>query len=294
MLASEITERVKSEWLYPAGIDRPAYFVLDEELAVDEMDVTFAANARRLPQEAKIQIDQEVIIMGSSAGSVGTLIERGAYETEPAVHPAGSIAYFDPAYFDHHIFQNLQAVIGQLGAYDLYERVVDPSFSYRLVEPLEMPEDCRIVLSISVRDRTTTRPYPLKPGKQYDVNYDYEPPLVSFRGGGGEGDELNIVYGRDFVVPSDLTDDLTADCGVPESLQPYLPMAVAGYMLQGKVFPQINVEEIRRLLGPSGNVQMGAPLSVGQMLQQTFRTVYVAAEAAKLRQKYQPRFEFVR
>jgi hypothetical protein len=91
-----------------------------------------------------------------------------------------------------------------------------------------------------------------------------------------------VVYKKDFGRPTGEADDLTA-LGISETLQPYLPLAVAGYALQSKELPRVQIEEIRRMLATTG-IQVGQAMNIGEQMLNKFRQIYVGAERRRLRE----------
>ncbi len=95
----------------------------------------------------------------------------------------------------------------------------------------------------------------------------------------------------DFTVPATVGVELD-DCGIPATLQPFLPLAVAGYILQSREVPRVQIDDVRRLLAAQG-VQIGASMNVGQAMLNQFFTVHVAGEVNRLKELDPVNFEFV-
>jgi hypothetical protein len=297
MLVSEAIDRTFSEWLEVAGANRSAYDILESDIDASITTVTVTSHHENIPDDAVLEIDSEVLLNQTTDHTVSpielTINERGFRNTTPAAHTAGTKVYVAPDYFRKNVFNAIVSVIGNLYP-TIYAVAFDTSQSFTTRRSLELPAEAKDILSILVeKDLTTKPPYRLVAGKQWEPFREYEPPRLMLQHGGSEGDDMRIVYSRDFVLPTDESDDLTDDCLVSATLAPYIPMAAAGYLLQGKEIPRVQIEEIKRLLATEG-VQVGAQLNIGQTLMQVFDRKYVLAERSRLLDRFPVGWEYVR
>lgn len=288
MLVSDVIDRVFGEWFYPSGVNRPAFDILSTGIDNDDLTIMTEGRQESIPRDTVVEIDSELILVKDRSGAQLTVAERGYLDTVAASHSSGAKVLVDPKYPRKIILNALASVIGLLYPWGLYARatttlVVDTSIDQAL------PADAVRVLRVRNVDLDHRK---LMRGRDYLELDEYAPMKVRIRGGAGSGANLIIVYAKDFTRPAAEADNLTT-AGVPETLQPYLPMAVAGYLLQGQELPRVQVEEIRRMLASQG-IQVGAALNIGQALLQQFRQTYVAAERARLMEKDPVQFEIVR
>jgi len=298
MLASDVIDRTYLEWLYPAGVDRPAYDFLAQAItaAAPGQGGTFSLEGRltSVPPDSVLEIDDELILTSSVSGTQVTVGERGYLSTDPAAHAQGAQVRLNPLYPRRTLFNHLRSLIGLLYAWGLYVRAVDSSqtFSTRAVK--QLPAGGRRILSILVRSSSGEEVYQrlAMEGRDWVLYPEFEPPKFHLRRGGGEGRAMTIVYAKDFGLPASASDDLDT-LGIPPTLQPYLPLGVAGLALQSKEIPRVQVEEIRRMLAAEG-IQVGQALNVGQAMLRAFRFEYVAAERRRLVEQDPPVFAWVR
>lgn len=298
MLASEVIDRTYNEWLYPGGVNRPTFDVLATAgmtTSSPGYGQTFVVEGRvpNIPSDTQVEIGDELILVKSVSGTTVTVMDRGYLETVPATHAIGDKVLIDPRYPRITIFNALKSIITGLYALGVYRRVNVSTFDFDFDAPtLTMPAGAKRVLAVIAKRPSSYEDWrKMMPGKDYEAFNEFQPPRVRLRRGGYDGGDLEIVYAADFTLPTTTADDLDTG-GVPTTLQPYLPMAVAGYLLQGRELPRVQIEEIRRQLGSAG-VQVGAALNVGQSLLQQFRQVYVAAERARLEEADPSYFEYV-
>lgn len=293
MLVSEIIDATYLEWLYPSGIETPLYDVLATAIDADDTAIVLEGRAENVPRDSVLEIGAELLLTEEVSGSNVTVNERGYFGTTPATHAAGARVLIDPTYTRKAIFDSLAAVIGLLFPWGLYARGVETNLTYTTRNVLELPTGAEEILSILVRKSTNDELYNrLKmPGVNWTLYSEFDPPKFQLLRGGSYGAEMRVVYSKDFTKPTAESDDLD-DLGVSSSLQPYLPMAITGHLLQGREIPRVQVEEIRRMLASQG-VQVGAALNVGQSILQGFRRDYVMAERRRLSEKDDPGFEYV-
>lgn len=292
MLVADLIDRVFSEWLEPAGVNRPTFDVLSVIQLIGDNQFTVEGLVTNLPGKALFEIGDEVEQGRSVAGGVVRVAQRGYLETDPAEHPVGSIVRVNPEFFRVTVFNALKTVIGLLFGWGIYDRQIDTARTLTTMAPVIVPGAKRI---ISVRPRrrgSTMHGRFLRPGMDYDVLYDTDVPEIQFlRGPTAAG--LRIVYARDFTKPANMGANLDAS-GLSAEIQEALPMAVAAQLLQGREIPRLNVEEIKKLLAQMGaQVPVGATFNVAQALMKTFRDTYVDAESERLKAQDPVQFEYV-
>lgn len=295
MLVSEIIDRTYNEWLFPAGADRPTYDVLGADISANSTTIDLAGRVQYVPKDTVIEIGSELILIKDSSASTLTVQERGWRETEAAPHAAGEIVYIDPRYPRIQVFNALKTVMAQLWSRGLYVRKVTDSLTCQTNGILSMPTDAKRVISVFVKVRDNPEDWVMlrRSRRDYFVLRDFDPIAIRVVRG-RVGAPMRVTYAAAIGSPTSESDDLD-DLGVPETVQPALPMAVAGFLLQGRELPRIQVEELRRLLAMQGlQVPPGLSLQVGQGLLNIFWTQYVAPAAQELAALEPEDFELVR
>jgi len=241
--------------------------------------------------DAIIEIGSEMILVDSVSGSTITTKERGFLETNPAAHSAADRVLINPLYPRKTVFDKLCEVIGDLYGNGIYVRKVDDTQTYTSTNILTLPAGAKRLLRILVKDPNLNRWSRLRRGWDvYDLP-EFTPPAYQIVMGGGIGNTLKVVYATDFTPPTAETDDLGTVCGISDTLQPHLPMAMAGYLLQGKELPRVQMMEVRRLLATQG-VQVGQALNVGQALITSFVQRFVQGERIRIEEQDPPDFEW--
>lgn len=288
MLVSEVMDRTFSEWLYPGGINLPAHDkVATQGVLTGSGEGTFTVTGlvSNIPDQSILELEDELILTESVSGTTVTTAIRGYLETAAASHAVGTKVYVDPKFPRINIFNALKTVIGTLFPLGLYQRVSDSSITWDGGTVAALPSGTEDVLSVICRAPGSEERYtmPLVEGRDYRVLHEFTPPKLYMIQGGYENQTLTILVKKDFTLPTATTDDLTT-LGVPATLQSVLPMAVAGYLLQGRELPRVQIEEVRRQLASQG-IQVGAAVNIGQLLIRTFETKYVANEKARLKEK---------
>lgn len=286
MLVSEIIERTYNEWLYPSGVDRPSYDVLSGTIDSSTLTIILEGRAGNVPDDSVVEIDNEQILVKEFATTTKTITakERGWLETGAAAHTNGAIVWIDPTYTRKSIFNALVSIMGLFYPYGLYARLVDTATVFSYVTPTKtLPAGGKKILKIAVRYIGTPEQWnQLVPGRDFIELLEFAPPKYMLRHGGAEGATMQVVYKSDFTLPTAETDDLSSLASpVPPTLQPYLPMAVAGYLLQGREVPRVVIDDIKRRLAAEG-VQVGAALNVGTALLDRFVSRYLVAERDRL------------
>lgn len=296
MLASDVVDEALSAWLWPAGVDRPAY-----DLLVNAMTSTAPASGDffdveghiqgLIPPNTLLEIEEELILTRSAAATSVQVQDRGWLDTDPADHAAGTKVYLNPKYTRKTLLTALSSLIGQLYPRGrIYVKSIDETqtFSTRAVKTL--PSGALGILSILVRENSNFESYhTLKmEGRDWLYYPQFTPPRFHLRRGGAEGQPVVIEYKKDFGRPQLPSDDLDT-LGIPETLQPYLAMAVAGEVLSSKEIPRVQVEEIRRMLATTG-IQIGQVMNIGQQMTRVFFSESVRAERLRLQQSSPTQF----
>lgn len=276
MLVSELIDRTYNEWLWPAGVDRPAFDTLSGNIDATTTSITLGGRLNKVPNDSVIEIGSELVLLSSTAGSVLTAAQRGYLNTTGAPHYSGDLVFVDPKFPRLTMLNALIAVVGMLGPWGLYWRKTTTSTIDRSAV-VALPTGGKKILSILERSLGTDETYRrLKPGQDWMVFEEFTPAKYQLLNG-AEGASITIVYTTDFTAPTAESEDITTYSGVPATLAPFLPLAVAGYALQGREIPRVAVEEIRRNLATQG-IQVGTALNIGQQLLGFFKNIYVAAE----------------
>jgi hypothetical protein len=298
MLASEAIDRTLSEWLWPAGVDRAPVDILSSSMTAGApaAGATFTVQGivQNIPPSSIIEVGSELILTQNFVGTTGTVAERGWLDSVAASHSIGDQIRVDPKYPRKTLLHHVASIVGMLEPWGLYVRGFDDTQTFSVREVKTLPSGARRILSIAVRSTGSLENYDelTMEGRDWLLHRQFEPPKYLVRRGGGEGADMRVVYAKAFGVPAAETDDLDT-IGVPSTLQPYLPLGVAGFALQGKEIPRVQIEEIRRMLAAQG-VQVGSALNVGQAMLRAFRFEYVMAERARQREADPVRFAWVR
>jgi hypothetical protein len=298
MLVSEVLDRALTSWLWPSGVDRPAYDILNTTMTptVPAAGATFTVLGRiqgNIPPDSLLEIGNELILLRDASTTTLTVQDRGWLDTVEANHAIGDKIYINPKYTRLTLLQALQSEIGQLWP-DLYVKKSNTTLLFTNREVTVLPDaKAKRILSIMVRRQLGLEQYTTLTQEGHDwVFYNqFSPPKFWMRRGGGQGQPMIVTYITPIPVPVLETDDLTT-LGVSETLQPYLPLAVAGHVLQSKEIPRVQIEEIRRMLALN-NIQVGAALNVGGAMLRMFKGV-VMAERRELRQSDPPQLAWAR
>jgi hypothetical protein len=290
VLVSEVIDRTYSEWLAPAGVDRPASDLLatDWTASTPGTGDTFSVEGRlnAIPPDSLLEIGRELVLTRDfSTNDTGIVQDRGYLDTDPDVHLAGSKVYVNPKYSRQALLHACASVIGELYSLGLYVKAIDETQVYNTRETRQLPPGGKAILSILVRTGGGLERYEVldRKGRDWIEYHQFTPSRYYLMRGGTNGLPMVISYKKDFILPTAESDELT-DLGVMETLQPYLPLAMAGYVLQSKEIPRVQVEEIRRMLATTG-IQVGQVMNIGQQMLRTFQQQYVGAERRRLREE---------
>jgi hypothetical protein len=301
LLVSEVIDRTYSTWLNPAGINRPAFDVVKTAGVLSgSTEGTFEVEGRvaNIPDDSIVEIGSELIrtkvVTGAAPTVTVTTIGRGYLETVAATHVVGDVVTIDPKFPRINILNALKDIVGELLPNGLYVRATTSSLNWDYRAVVALPTGALDVLSLIVRRLGTYETYtdPLMEGLDYVVLKEFTPPKLRMLKGGFQGSAMTIVYTKDFTLPTAETDDLDT-LGVPATLQPNLPMALAGYLLQGREIPRVQVEEVKRQLASQG-IQVGAALNIGQSILNQFWARYAAGEKRRLAITDPPRMSWAR
>lgn len=298
MLVSEVIDRTINEYLYPAGADRPSYDTLASGIDAATLTIPLSGRVDNVPEDTVLQIGSELVLTESVDAGTDTVTAkvRGYLETGAASHDSGDIVEIDPRYPRTQILNALKGVVGMLRPWGLPRIATDTSQTFTTREVVDLPAGTRRVRRIDVRDPGAYETYTtLKTQGQDWIWYGYQsPPKIHIRRHvGNDGAAMTIVYETDFTLPATEADDVTTDCGVPDTLAPHLPMAVAGSVLAGKEVSRVHIEAIRRLLASQG-APVGASMNLAQTLTGLFRSVYILAEMKRTDELEETGYEWIR
>ena len=296
MLVREVIDRTLTEWLYPGGIEKPAFRTLANGITNVQNQFDLTPGGYGDPDKNSIyEIDSELILGGDFAGVQVTANERGFRETDAVAHNAGTKVYVDPDFPRKTIENAVKTLIGDLFPWGAYRRVPTDAITYSTRGVKTMPIGTKDILSVVVRKQSADEDYlRLLPGREYSVFTEWDPPKLKLLSGGAENAAVRIIYSADYDLDPFTEDtDLTA-LGVSETLQPHLPMGVAGRVLLGRDVPRALAREIQRMLAmQSGGVPPGALSSIAQGLIEVFKRMHVGAERERLDRLDPPNFRWV-
>lgn len=293
MLVSELIDDTFNRWLYPSGVDRPAFDTLDG--AIDDATTTITLGGRQsaVPRDTVLEIGSELILSKESSSPVVTAQERGYLGSTAASHSDGDTVLIDPKYTRVALLRALNDIISKLYPWGVYARKTDTSLTFDTSEVFSLPSGAKRMLSVLIRQSGSKELYKRfnVRGRDFLEYREFDPPKVQMLRGAFDGAETVVVYAADYAEIT--SEDTDLDDLVSPSLQYELPMAVAGTLLRGKEIPRVQIEEIRRMLAVQG-IQVGAALNVGQTLIDSFRQVAVLAERRRLAELDEPTFEITR
>jgi hypothetical protein len=294
VLARDVVDRTFGNWIYPGGIQRPAYDTLAVALDSSSDTLELSGRANNVPRDSALEVEWEQILVSAVVANTVTAQERGYLETDAAQHASGTIVQIDPTFTKKAVLNALAAIVGMLYPAGCYWRNVDTTTTFSQQNPLhDLPAGGKRLISVLAQKGTTGSGYRrLRAGIDYLEFQEFTPPKYELLRGGYEQGPMVVVYAKDFTIPSSPDDELD-DLGIPATLQPHLPMGITGYLLQGRELPRIQIEEIRRFLSSQG-IQVGASLNVGQALLNGFMARHVGAERDRLIDQDPAGFEFVR
>jgi len=295
MLVSEVVDRTYSEYLYPAGINRPAFDSLNGAILAADETIELSGRLTNVPRDSILEIEDELVLVEATSGSSITVAERGFRETAAADHADDTRVLLNPTFSRKVVFNAMNSILSMLWPWGVYERATADETA-DITSVMSLPEGGKdgpynILVRLSGPNEKYHR---LSRARQdYFIYREFDPPKYQLLKGVPNGSTITIVFAKEVAQAAAMADDLDT-LGVSASLQPYLPMGIAGQLLQGREVPRTQIEDIRRALASQG-VQLppGATLSVGTALLRGFREVYVAAERKRLNELDPPQMEFV-
>ena len=301
MLVSTLIERTYNEFLYPSGINRPTYDKLALAMDGSQTTLTVTGRVQNIPRDTVLEIDSELMLVDSVTGTTVTLhptagIGRGYLETAATTHLQFAPIYIDPTFSRQALFNTLLSMIGTLYPQGVYCRKLDSSVLYDARGPFTLPATGLQTIAITVAESKSSpiRYNQLRKGIDYLEFDEFSPPKIQLLRGGIFGGEMHVVYKTDFTLPTSEAEDLSALANpVPLRIQNYLPMAVAGYLLQGRELSRTHIEQIVRALNAQG-IQVGSAMNVANQMLNIFYARYVQPEADRLREQDSQGIEFVR
>jgi hypothetical protein len=296
LLVAELIDNTLAEWLHPAGDEQAQFDNLVGAIDADVLALTLEGRAEFVPRDSQLQIGSEVILVKSSSGAALTLAERGFGGSVKVAHNNGDLVWVDPVFTRIEILHALRAIVGKLYPWGLYRRVVDSTLDFTTSGTLTAPAGTKRIHSILVRSSSAEELYVPLGMRGIDwVEYrQFDPIKFQIkRGVAAEGQDIHLVCIQDFVLPTDENQDLLANCGIPETLQEDLPMAVAGQVLKGREVPRVTMDRIREALAAAG-LNPGVTLNIGQAMIREFKNEAVLAERNRQNDSDEPVFEWQR
>jgi hypothetical protein len=299
VLVSEVIERAYNEFLYPGDVNRPTYDKLATAMDGSVTSLTVTGRVQNIPRDTVLEIDSELMLVDTVTGNVVALhptLGRGYLETAAVAHAQFAPVYIDPAYSRKVMLNALISVIGNVYAWGAYSRKTVSTLLFTTDGTIDLPAGAKKALKILAALGTSSplRYNQLRRGIDYLEFEEFDPPKIQLLRGGTEGGFMQIVYKAEYTLPTVETDDLSALANpVPNTLQNYLPMAIAGYLLQGRDLSRVQIEEVRRALAAAGG-QPGASINLANQMLNVFYNRYVQPEADRLRERDFGGIEFVR
>lgn len=289
----EVLERTRNETLQIGGVNIPPWDTLSA--ALNATDLTFALSGTRdvvVPKDSLLEFDDasmELALNRITSGSSVSVYQRGYLESTAATHASGTRVIVNPPWPQIVLFNALKGLIASLYSYGIYRRNLDSSRTFSATAPIvldALDKDVGPVMWF----KTGNRWQKLRKGTEFEVIHETSPIEIQAWGGPPQGAALRILTKRGFTQPSALTDDLST-LGVPDALQPFLSLGVAGMVLQGREVPEVQAEHIRRSLA-NQNIPIGSRISVAAALWRTFLN-QVSLERGRLLEANPPAIEFV-
>lgn len=288
MIVRDCINRVFNEFLYPAGVYRPAFDTLSANITTTTATSMTLTGLQSYVPQAVLEFDDDsmetVLTTAAESDTTIAINERGYGETTAATHIAGIKVFINPKFQRQTVFNAISSVVQSLYGMGLFYATSETDVTISTSTIHALPSGALDIIDVVIDETGDERV--MKDGVEYVFFPHYSPPKVRFKT--NRGDTCDIFYAKDFVAPTLLTDDLTTNCLVPASLANYIPMAVAGYLLIGKELPNFMVEDLKRKLAAEG-AQPGAAVNTGFLLMDVFEKVYVARELRKLNKRNPPR-----
>lgn len=307
MLASDILNRAWSQWLFPGGRNLPAYDILDSNITDSATSFDVRGELDDIPSDTTVEIDSELILTGDvtadtpSAGKNRVaVVQRGWGGSTAAAHTGGATGarvYVEQPFPRAHMLNALRALVDGLYSDGVYKRKTYASLTFSYGDAAALPSDLKRLIAIEVQNGTGVRYKPLEDGRHYRILKAFSPYKIQFSFGGSSGRTIQLVYAADYdgdLIVNEAFDLSDATLDVPMDIQKHLPMAVAGYMLQGQEISRINIEDIRSAIAAAGaQVPVGSSLNVGQSLLAAFQQLAVAKQRRELMETDPPETTWV-
>jgi len=180
MLVSELIDRTYNEWLWPAGVDRPAFDTLSGNIDATTTSITLSGRLNKVPNDS---------------------VHRDRQRADPALLDGRQRAHGRPARLPQHgrrpplqrglglrgpevprltMLNALTAVVGMLRPWGLYWRKTTTSTIDRSAVAA-LPTGGKKILSILERSLGADETYRrLKPGQDWMVFEEFTPAKYSF------------------------------------------------------------------------------------------------------------------
>lgn len=288
MLVSEAIDRALSQNLQ-SDENMHAFDILAADITASATTMTVSGLKQYAPQTV-IEVDSELIFTKEPESSTAIdLNERGFRESSPAAHTAGAKVWINPDFTRVSLLNVAAQIVSSLYGMGLYRILQSTSLTPSVTSPVALPTGAKEVLEVLVRSGSLHYER-LRRGKDYEVFTAFDPPQLQMATGVGMA--MTVNYKADFTTPTSESQDLGTYCGVPTSLEPHFPKAIAAVALEGKGVPRVMIEDIKSRLAAEGE-QVGAALSVSQTLMQAFER-QVLMERNRLMERTPLRLTYVR
>lgn len=289
MLVSEAINRTRAEYLFSGG-NTPDFDTLNTTINSSVTQLVTNGLQTYLSAGTVIEIDSEAMLTKETETSTTIdIAERGHRGTTAASHTAGAIIWIDPPFFRDTIFDAIVSVVSSLYGMGLYKVTRTEALTPNVTSPIALPTGAREVLGVRGRTGSLQWSRPLQRYQDYDVISETSPAELQLY---TYYPTIAVSYKSDFTLPDTEARDLNTYCGVPASLEPFIPMAVAAQLLTGTEVPEVVANDIRSKLANEG-IPIGSRLTVGQQLQQGWERA-VARERVRLREMHPMRIETMR
>lgn len=276
--AGNLIDRAYSEVLDPEGED--AWDTLAADITAVSDTLTISGFQEYVADFSIIEIGSELIRTGLNSDEDAdtlALAERGFRETDAASHSAGDQVRLYPKYPRKMLLNALRSCIGTLHSYGLYQITSTDDLAASSANG-ELPDGAFDVSRVFFTDGS--RRVPARKGWDYEVLYGTDPLEIQWNFSPTSGNATLITYKTDFTLPTTESDDLEDDCGIPETLVPWLTFGIASYVLEGKEGTTAQRETVARLL-EAERIPIGSSFNVGQSFGSLFR-FYVSLEKRRL------------
>lgn len=283
MLASEVIERCRSEYLQSGGTKTEKWDTIDASIDATQLTMSLAGRIT-VPNDSVLEFDDGTmeLVLNKSTDATNdlTLQTRGYLESTAAIHASGAKVVLDRVWPTQLLLNALKSVVNSLRGYGLYAKGYTSSLTLSTISPVALPSGAVDVVSVYYQNGSNW--FPLAKGNDFRIFTNFtsatDPPSIQFFSG-FQGAAMRIAYKKEFTAPTALATDLDA-CDIPTTLQSHLPMGVAAYVLQGRDVPLLDNDKVRSALANAG-IQPGTRGGVARNLLSNFER-YVASERNKL------------